>query len=75
MVSRQPRPCLRRQKLIAAVQQHLTRLSALTSAAAEALMDGNENAAKKMDKQAEQELGAKEQAMGALRRHRHEHGC
>jgi hypothetical protein len=75
MVSRQPRPCLRQQKLLAAVQQHLTRLSALTSAAAEALVNGNENEAKKMDKQAEQELGAKERAMGALRRHRHEHGC
>jgi len=75
MVSDRPRPCLRQQKLIAAVQRHLTRLSALTRAAADALLDGNENAAKEMDQQAEREFGAKERAMGALRRHRHEHGC
>jgi hypothetical protein len=68
-------PCLQQQGLIAAVQDHLIRISELTRAVAEALKIGNENFAAELDKQVDVELGKKERAMGALHQHRKEHGC
>ena len=67
--------CRRQQELIDCVQQHLIRIADLSRATAEALQNGNDNLALELDQETEHELGKKERALGALREHRHEHGC
>ena len=71
----EPKPCLRQQDLIGAVQQHLLRLAELARADADAVKIADLELALKIDKQIEEELGSKERAMGALKQHREEHGC
>ncbi len=68
-------PCLRQQELIKHVQEHLLRIAELSRATADALANGHEALVPELDSQTEQEVGAKERAMGALREHRREHGC
>jgi hypothetical protein len=68
-------PCRQQQELIAAVQEHLIKISQLTRSVAELLANKNENAAAELDSQVDVELGKKERAMGALHQHRKEHGC
>jgi hypothetical protein len=63
------------QELMDRVQTHLHRIADLSRATAEAVRNRNENLTRELDKQVENELGAKERALGALRQHRHEHGC
>jgi phage shock protein A len=70
-----PRSCPERQRLMGKVQQHLTRIAELSHAAADAVANGNENLVRDLDKLVENELGAKDRALGALRQHREGHGC
>jgi hypothetical protein len=67
--------CQRQRELIEQVHDHFIRISGLSRAAADALMNRHENVARELDKQLENELGAKERALGALNEHRLEHGC
>ena len=68
-------PCREQQSLIECVQEHLLRIADLSRDTAQAVASRNENLTRELDSQVEQELGAKERALGALRQHRHEHGC
>ncbi len=70
-----PPACPERRRLIEVVQHHLIRIAELSHATAEALTNGNENLTRELDKEVENEIGAKERALGALRQHREEHGC
>lgn len=68
-------PCPRQQELIEEAQNHLLRLAEMARMQAKALESGNENFVMELDKQVENELGAKERSLGRLRQHREEHGC
>jgi hypothetical protein len=70
-----PSPCPKLQELIDEAQSHLIRLSELARMQADALASGSENLVMELDKQVENELGAKERSLGALQEHRREHGC
>lgn len=67
--------CERQRQLIMHVHGHLMRISELSRAAAEAVVNRHENLARELDQELEKELGAKERALGALYEHRNEHGC
>jgi hypothetical protein len=69
------RACLKQQKLMSEVQEHLIRISQLTREIAEALSKGSESYAAELDREVDMELGKKERAMGALHQHRKDHGC
>jgi hypothetical protein len=70
------KPCLRQQELIAAVQQHLSRLAELMHTESALIADKSDNGKwLDVDKLIEHELGEKERSLGALKEHRHEHGC
>jgi hypothetical protein len=71
----QQTPCRRRQELIDEVIRHLERLAELAHAESEALAGQHQNLWKEIDRQIENEVGAKERAIGALNQHRDEHGC
>ena len=68
-------PCAEQQRLMDCVQAHLMRIADLSRATASAIANRNENLTRDLDLEAEQEIGAKERALGALRQHRKEHGC
>ncbi len=57
------------------VQEHLMKIAELSKATALAVQNRNENLTRELDRQTEQELGAKERALGASRQHRADHGC
>jgi hypothetical protein len=63
------------QELMDRVQQHLHRIAELSRDTAEAVRNRNENLTRELDKLVENEIGAKERALGAMRQHRDEHGC
>ena len=67
--------CERQRELTIHVHHHLIRISELSRAAADAVVNRYENLARELDVQLEDELGAKERALGALQEHRKEHGC
>jgi hypothetical protein len=70
-----PPSCPQQQSLMVEVQTHLLRIADLSRATAEAVANRNENLTRELDKQVEEEIGAKERALGALREHRRDHGC
>jgi hypothetical protein len=70
-----PPPCRQQQELIEVVQNHLFRIAELSRATADALINRNENMTRELDREVEHEIGKKERALGALRQHRHDHGC
>jgi len=67
--------CSRRGELTADVQMHLQNIASLARQAADMVANHDDNAWRVIDKQMENEFGAKERAMGALNEHRKEHGC
>ena len=67
--------CPKQRELIGRVQSHLERLTELMGFASVALEHGQQNTSMEIDRQIENELGAKERAMGALNEHRSQHGC
>jgi len=67
--------CAQKQTLMQHVQDHLIRIAELSRATAEAIANEAENLVRELDKQVEREIGAKERCLGALRQHRHDHGC
>jgi hypothetical protein len=75
MMASAPRFCSEQLRLMENVSQHLRRIAELGRAAADAVANSNENLAREHDMQLENELGAKERSLGALRQHREEHGC
>jgi hypothetical protein len=70
-----PPPCKQQQELMEVVQQHLLRIAELSRATADAVANRNENMTRELDREVEEEIGRKERALGALRQHRHDHGC
>jgi hypothetical protein len=75
MMADAPHFCFEQVLLMGKVQQHLIRLAELSRATADAKSDRNDNLARELDHEVENELGAEERALGALRHHREEHGC
>ena len=67
--------CPQQQTLIEAVQVHLSRIVALTQETSAAVANRDDKLTRDLDIRVEQEIGAKERALGALRQHRKEHGC
>jgi hypothetical protein len=67
--------CSEQQRLISQVQEHLINLADLARAEVDAMRDESENTWLEIDRQIELAIGEKERALGALKQHRHEHGC
>jgi hypothetical protein len=67
--------CPRQQELMEVVQGHLMELSRLAREEVDVLKTRDEPRWLEIDRLIEKELGEKERALGALREHRHEHGC
>src|SRR5947209_6983115 len=59
-----PPPCLQQQELIADVQVHLAKISALSKGISNAVANSEDETSARLDTQIENELGLKERAMG-----------
>jgi hypothetical protein len=68
-------PCVVREQLENFVQGHLQQLAALAIEEVALVKTGDTKLILHIEKRIENEIGAKERALGALNEHRNEHGC